>query len=248
MPPPENESAIRRSSSMMRPPALGSISRSSAPVSGTFCGVLCTPPQPATAERIRKTNTPYPRIVRSRTADDDFGYRIEVTGTSSARRRKSIFRLSAAGLRKRSPSPSSGDRRARRAPAARRGALPPRVRGPRLPPPAPGSARASRCAFSRRSPGRRLSSVRREAWRAPSPPRTSSAPPRIRPFDRARRLLHHMADREQGFLVERTADQLQPKRQRERVETGRHCDARQTGHVHRHGEYVVQIHLDRIAA
>ena len=51
---------------------------------------------------------------------------------------------------------------------------------------------------------------------------------------------------EQRLLVERPADQLQPQRQALGVEAGRHGDARQAGHVHRHRENVVQVHLDRI--
>jgi nucleotide-binding universal stress UspA family protein len=50
------------------------------------------------------------------------------------------------------------------------------------------------------------------------------------------------------LLVERPADQLQAERQALRVEAGRHRDARQARHVHRHGEDVVEIHLDRIGA
>src|SRR5436305_10839617 len=62
-----------------------------------------------------------------------------------------------------------------------------------------------------------------------------------------RRLLEHVPQRKQGFLVERTADQLQPERQAVAVESGWNRDPGQTGHVRGHGEHVVQIHLDRIA-
>ncbi len=44
------------------------------------------------------------------------------------------------------------------------------------------------------------------------------------------------------------ADELQAERQALADEAGRHGDAGQAGHVHRHGEDVVEIHLDRIVA
>ena len=56
------------------------------------------------------------------------------------------------------------------------------------------------------------------------------------------------AEREQRLLVERPPDQLQAERQALRVEPRRHRNPRQAGHVHRHREHVVQIHLDRIGA
>src|SRR5580692_12731656 len=62
----------------------------------------------------------------------------------------------------------------------------------------------------------------------------------------SRRLLDHRAEREQRFLLERPADQLQAERQALPVETARHGNTWQAGHVHRHGEHVVEIHLDRI--
>jgi hypothetical protein len=55
-------------------------------------------------------------------------------------------------------------------------------------------------------------------------------------------------EREQRLLVERPADQLQAQRQALAVLAGRHGDAGQAGHVHRHREDVVEIHLDRIGA
>src|SRR6266545_6762902 len=61
-------------------------------------------------------------------------------------------------------------------------------------------------------------------------------------------LLHDFAEREQRLLVERTADQLQAKRQALRVLAGGHGDARQSRHVHRHRKNVVEVHLDRIGA
>ncbi len=54
------------------------------------------------------------------------------------------------------------------------------------------------------------------------------------------------AEREQRLFLEGAADQLQAERQALRRGSGRHGDARQAGHVHRHGEDVVQIHFDRI--
>ena len=64
----------------------------------------------------------------------------------------------------------------------------------------------------------------------------------------SRRLLDHLAEREQRLLVERPADQLQAERQTFGRQPGRHRDARQARHVHRHREHVVEIHLDRIGA
>src|ERR1700722_13743447 len=61
------------------------------------------------------------------------------------------------------------------------------------------------------------------------------------------RLLNDRTEREQRLLVERPADQLQAERQALRVEATRHRNARQAGHVHRHREHVVEIHLDRIS-
>src|SRR4051812_15421679 len=91
-------------------------------------------------------------------------------------------------------------------------------------------------------PGRMTAQCPR-AWRG-NPP--SLPPPRW--CEAAGRLLHHFAKREQRLLVERTADQLQPKRQTLGVLAGGHGDARQSGHVHRHRKDVVEIHLDRIGA
>src|SRR5580700_11566048 len=72
-------------------------------------------------------------------------------------------------------------------------------------------------------------------------------PPRLR-LETSGGLLDHRAQRKQRFLLERPADQLQAERQALRVEAARHRNARQSGHVHRHGEHVVEIHLDRIGA
>ena len=47
-------------------------------------------------------------------------------------------------------------------------------------------------------------------------------------------------------FVKRLADQLQAQRQAVFGQAGRHRDARQPGQIHRHGEDVLQIHLDRI--
>src|SRR5437867_2589234 len=80
-------------------------------------------------------------------------------------------------------------------------------------------------------------------WRG-NPP--SLPPPRRR--EAAGRLLHDLAEREQRLLVEWTADQLQAERQALRVLAGRHGDARQARHVHRHRENIVEVHLDRIGA
>src|SRR2546429_4631477 len=73
-----------------------------------------------------------------------------------------------------------------------------------------------------------------------------SLPP---PFRREmpRRLLDHVAERKQGLLVERAADQLQPEREAVAVEACRNRDPGQAGHVRSDGEHVVQIHLHRIA-
>src|SRR5262249_34432533 len=71
------------------------------------------------------------------------------------------------------------------------------------------------------------------------------------PFRRrktASRLLDDVTEREQRFLVEGPPDQLQRQWQSLRVLAGRQGDSRQARHVHRHGEDVVQIHLDRIGA
>src|SRR3954466_2189659 len=59
-------------------------------------------------------------------------------------------------------------------------------------------------------------------------------------------VLDHLAKRKQRLLVEGTTDQLQAKRQALPVEAGRHRNPRQPRHVHRDGENVVEIHLDRI--
>src|SRR5215218_4660359 len=91
-------------------------------------------------------------------------------------------------------------------------------------------------------PGR-VPAQRPREWRG-NPP---SLPP-ARRREAAGRLLHHFAEREQRLLVERTADQLQAKRQTLRVLAGRHGNAWQSGHVHRHRKNVVEIHLDRIGA
>src|SRR5262245_2243293 len=58
----------------------------------------------------------------------------------------------------------------------------------------------------------------------------------------------HLTEREQRLLVERPADELQTERQALAVEACRHGDAGKSRHVHRHGEHVVEIHLDRIRA
>ena len=50
------------------------------------------------------------------------------------------------------------------------------------------------------------------------------------------------AGAEQRRLVERLADQLQAERRALRRQAGRHRDAGQAGHVHRHREDVVQVH------
>src|SRR5580704_13750727 len=73
------------------------------------------------------------------------------------------------------------------------------------------------------------------------------APPRFR-LETSCRLLDDGAEREQRLLLERPPDQLQPERQALRVETARHGNARQPGHVYRHREHIVEIHLDRIGA
>ncbi len=73
-------------------------------------------------------------------------------------------------------------------------------------------------------------------------------PPRLR-RECSRRRSITARERKQTFLprmagrsaASRAADPL-------RIETGRHRDARQPGHVHRHGEHVVEIHFDRIGA
>src|SRR3984893_17704858 len=61
-------------------------------------------------------------------------------------------------------------------------------------------------------------------------------------------LLDHRAERKQRLLLERPADQLQAERQALGVEATWYRNARQAGHVHRHREHVVEIHLDRIGA
>ncbi len=68
------------------------------------------------------------------------------------------------------------------------------------------------------------------------------------PAGSSRRLLDDGAERKQRFFLERPADQLQAERQALRIEAARHRNARQPGHVHRHREHVVEIHLDRIGA
>src|SRR6185295_3964228 len=73
----------------------------------------------------------------------------------------------------------------------------------------------------------------------------SLGPPSLR-CEPAGGLLDHLAKREQRLLIERTADQLQAERQALAVEAGRHRNPGQPRHVHRHGENVVKIHLDRI--
>src|SRR5882672_6480239 len=73
----------------------------------------------------------------------------------------------------------------------------------------------------------------------------SLSPPALR-REPAGGVLDHLAEREQCLLIERAADQLQAKRQALAVEAGRHRNPRQARHVHRHGENVVEIHLDRI--
>src|SRR5712691_3951333 len=62
------------------------------------------------------------------------------------------------------------------------------------------------------------------------------------------RLLDNGAQCEQGLLVERTADELQPERQPFGRQAAGNGHAGQPRHVHRHREHVVEIHLDRIAA
>ena len=59
----------------------------------------------------------------------------------------------------------------------------------------------------------------------------------------AGRILDHLRDREQGLLVEGPADELETQRQALPVEPRRDRDTRKAGHVHRHGEHVVEIHL-----
>src|ERR1700685_1540142 len=71
------------------------------------------------------------------------------------------------------------------------------------------------------------------------------APPRLR-LKTSCRLLDDGAKCEQRFLLERTPDQLHAERQTLRIEAARHGNARQSRHVHRHREHVVEIHLDRI--
>src|SRR5436189_6194278 len=73
----------------------------------------------------------------------------------------------------------------------------------------------------------------------------SLSPPALR-RESAGGVLDHLAKRKQRLLVEWTADQLQAERQALAVEAGRHRNPRQPGHVHRHGENVIEIHLDRI--
>src|SRR5260370_2147077 len=67
-------------------------------------------------------------------------------------------------------------------------------------------------------------------------------PPRLRRKP-SRRVLDHLPEREQRLLVERAADELQAERQPLRRKTSRDGNAGQARHVHRHGEYFVEIHL-----
>src|SRR5208282_2571860 len=70
-------------------------------------------------------------------------------------------------------------------------------------------------------------------------------PPRLRRKP-ARCLFDDGAEREQRLFLERPSDELQTQRQAVRVEPARHRNARQSGHVHGHGENVIEIHFDRI--
>ena len=55
-----------------------------------------------------------------------------------------------------------------------------------------------------------------------------------------------LAEREQGFLVERPPDELQAERQPVLGKAGGRDESGQARHVHGHGEDVVQIHLHRV--
>src|ERR1700728_386259 len=77
--------------------------------------------------------------------------------------------------------------------------------------------------------------------RAPASPPFLRSKPTCRLFDDG-------AEREQRLLLERPADELETKRQALRVEAAWNGNARQTGHVDRDREHVVEVHLDRIGA
>src|SRR5271168_5441506 len=62
----------------------------------------------------------------------------------------------------------------------------------------------------------------------------------------ARGLLDRFAEREQSFLVERTADELQPERQAVARQARGRDESRKARHVDGHGEDVVEIPLDRV--
>src|SRR5690349_3681982 len=49
-------------------------------------------------------------------------------------------------------------------------------------------------------------------------------------------------------LLEWTSDELEPERQAVGRQAARHRNSGQACHVHRHREYVVEVHLDRIGA
>src|SRR5262245_40239491 len=62
------------------------------------------------------------------------------------------------------------------------------------------------------------------------------------------RLFDDMSEREQCLLVEGAADELEPEREALRGQTPRDGKSGQPRHVHRHREYVVEIHLDRVGS
>src|SRR5512147_74826 len=93
--------------------------------------------------------------------------------------------------------------------------------------------------------GRKPSKGIRTFRRLRPPTSNRILPPRLR-LKPSRRLLHDGSESEQRFLIEWTAYQLQAQRKPLAVEACGHRNARQPGHVYRHGKDVVQIHLDGI--
>jgi hypothetical protein len=70
--------------------------------------------------------------------------------------------------------------------------------------------------------------------------------PPLRRRELAGGLFDDVGGLEQGFFFKRLADELQAERQALRVEAGGDGDAGETGHVDRHREDVVEVHLYRI--
>src|SRR4029078_8402504 len=61
-----------------------------------------------------------------------------------------------------------------------------------------------------------------------------------------RRLFDHCTEREQRLFSEWPTDQLQAKRQTLGIKPAWDGNARQAREVHRHREYVIEVHFDRI--